>query len=207
MDSRRSEAQRSPGHTCLDNAVHVPDPVSGGERISVMRPCFTEPLASEAHAKEARRLLQEAKAHRKAAARLVETEKELCKGIGELELSHDPFFHRDDLLKVEPYRENGTLRGARLWFRRVPGLSAQWMHQALHCHMARAAVMGFSETFMSYSPVALPEVAVSVADDKEGLVVTVRSTRDDIAAIALGRAEGLVRDAPIPNGSTNVETR
>ena len=200
-ESRRNEAQGSPGCTCPDSAVHMPEPVLGGERIHVMRPCFTEPLASEVHAKEASRLLQEAKEHRKAAARLIETEKELCQGIGELELSHDPFFHRDDIVKVEAYRENGSLRGARLWFRKVPGLSSKWMHQALHCHMARSAVMGYSETFLSYSPVALAEVSALVTDDEQGLVVTVRSTREDIAAIVFARAEALLPDVPVSNGS------
>lgn len=168
-------------------------PTDGTEDIPLMRPCWTvdtNPTANHKRAAEAH--LRAAAEHRAKAAALLGAEKQSCRGMGEQEISHSPFYHRDDILSVKPYREGHTLRGAVVLFRRVPGLTAAWMRRAIACHQARAAVMGYSRTFMSYCPLMLEGVAASVDDTPAGIRVTLRSKDDVTAAAVLGRTEDLV---------------
>jgi hypothetical protein len=177
---------------CYDQPL-APAPRSGAEEIRIVKPCWTrEHSPSEFHREIAAKNRREAAEHRAAAAALVAAEREACEGIGESELSHSPFSHVEDIAAVEAYREDGALRGARIAFRQVPGLSATWLSRALYCHQTRAAVMGFSPTFMPDCPAMLPEVGVSVEATGGSIVVTLRSDRDDIAALIWGRAGDLV---------------
>ncbi len=176
---------------CYDRAL-APAPRSGTEEIPVVKPCWTrEQSPSEFHREIAARNRREAAEHRATAAALVAAEREACDGIGELELSHSPFSHTEDIALVEAYREQGVLRGARIAFRKVPGLSAAWLSRALYCHQTRAAVMGYSSTFMPDCPAMLPEVAVSVAESEDAIVVTLRAKQADAAAIVWSRAQNL----------------
>lgn len=168
---------------------------SGGERYELLRPCWTALTSPSARERrEAMRHREIAAAHRARARALQEAERDHCAGLGADERSHSPFYHRSDILRVEPYREGGALRGARVLFRRVPGLTVAWMRKALACHMARAAALGYPTDFMPYCPAVLPSVAVEVVDTGDAIAVVVRSERDDIAAAVLGRAQDLVRD-------------
>ncbi len=168
-------------------------PTDGTEAIPLMRPCWTVNNNPTAHHKQAAEAhLRAAAEHRAQAAELLGAEKQSCRGMGEQEISHSPFYHREDILSVKPYREGRTLRGAVVVFRRVPGLTADWMRRAIACHQARAAVMGYSTTFMSYCPLMLQGVAASVDNTPAGIMVTLRSKNDVTAAAVLGRAEDLV---------------
>lgn len=165
---------------------------SGGEPIETLRPCWTSltsPSARERNEAEDHR--RQAARHRARATELRTTEARACAGLGEYEIAVSPFAQRRDIVSVEPYRDGSELRGVRVTFRRVPGLSAGWMRQALACHAARAATLGYPATFMSYDPSTLPDVALSVVENADTVIVTVRSDRSEIAAAALGRAEQL----------------
>ncbi len=168
-------------------------PTDGTEDIPLMRPCWSVETNPTAHHRQAAAThLHAAEVHRAKAAALLGAEKESCRGMGEEEISHTPFYHRDDILSVQPYREGKALRGVVVQFRQVPGLTADWMRRAIACHQARAAVMGYSPTFMSYCPLMLEGVAASVNATPDGVRVTLRSKDSVIAAAVLGRAEDLV---------------
>jgi hypothetical protein len=134
---------------------------------------------------------READRHRTIAASLRRAERESCTGLGEDERSHSPFFHREDILRVEPVLSGGALRGARVSFRRVPGLSAAWMRQALACHQSRAAALGYPATVMAYCPLMLAPTSVTVEETATALVVTLRADRDEQAAAIHARARAL----------------
>jgi hypothetical protein len=138
-------------------------------------------------------LRKEAAEHRAMASGLLDTEKQACGGLGENEISASPFYYATDILKVEELKEGETLRGARVLFRKVPGLTAEHLRKSISCHQARAAVMGFATTFQSYDPLALPDVGSQVTESDEGYWVALRSERDDMAAAALGRARDCSR--------------
>jgi hypothetical protein len=185
-------AEGGPRLQCFDRPL-AGVAYSGTEPLVVQRPCWTAITNPTAHHKQAAAQHRELAAeHRAAARRLRETEAEACAGLGEDETSHTPFYHREDILRVEPYYESGRLRGARVTFRIVPGLTASWMRHALHCHAARAAVMGYDPTFMSYCPLSLQDVSTAVTQTEDGLRVTLRSDRSDIAHVILGRARDLI---------------
>lgn len=44
---------------------------------------------------------KEAARHRTVAASLLRAERAACQGLGEDEMSHSPFFHREDILRAE----------------------------------------------------------------------------------------------------------
>jgi hypothetical protein len=75
----------------------------------------------------------------------------------------------------------------------VPGLSAAWLSKALSCHQTRAAVMGFSATFMPECPAMLPDVGVSVEARDDTIVVTLRSESAAIAGLVWNRAQNLIK--------------
>ena len=167
-------------------------PTSGTENLQIMRPCWTAESNPTAHHRRiAEDNLRAARAHRALAAALLGAEKRACGGLGEHEISHSPFFHKEDIVRVERYEEDGQLRGATVLFREVSGLTQTWLRHSIACHQARAAVMGYSTKFMSYCPLALEGVAAAVTQTREGLIVHLRSDRSEIAAAILGRTEDL----------------
>jgi hypothetical protein len=194
--TRREELHPLVDQRCFDESVPSVSE-SGGEPMRVLRPCWTSlsnPATRERD--EAERHREVAATHRKVAKQLRATENEQCAGLGEAERSRSPFAQRGDIVSVAEHRERGVLRGATIAFRRVPGLSAQWMRVALQCHAARAAVLGYPDKFMAYCPTTLPDVAISVTETDDTVVVTVRSDRDEIAGAILGRAQDLLVEPP-----------
>ena len=172
--------------------VHVS--TTGNEPVSLQRPCWSV-LAqnNERHRRVALRLLADAEEHRKDAARLVDAETQACKGLGEHSVGASPFYYAQDILKVEELRESGTLHGARVLFRKVPGLSIGTMSKMIECHQARAAALGYASDFQAYDPLSLPAVATSVSQDDEGIWVRLRSDEHATALAILGRANDCSR--------------
>ena len=123
---------------------------------------------------------------------LVEAEAQRCEGIGVDEREHSPFFHRDDIRSVEPLSVQGQVQGARVWFRKVPGLTVEWMRRDIACHLARAAAMGYSTSEMPYCPLMLEGVSAEITEVPEGIIVELRAPRAAIARAVLGRAEDLL---------------
>lgn len=168
-------------------------PTSGTEDLPLIVPCWTAPYdRRDYHRRIAEDNLRAAQEHRARAAELIGTERRACAGLGQNEISHSPFFHREDITAVKPYQEEGELRGARVYFRKVPGLTTPWLRHAIGCHQARAAVMGYSTHFQPYCPLALEGVAASVHETKRGFEVVLRADDELTAAAVLGRAEDLL---------------
>ena len=177
---------------CADDGV--PDPTSGTERIPVQKPCWTSVTnPTEHHRREADRHRERAREHRSTAADLLRAERESCAGLGEDAISHSPFFHRQDVAKVEPHEEGGDLRGVKVTFDKVEGLTADWMRKAIACHQARAAVMGYSRTFMPYCPLTAGPVSASVTETDTTIEVAIRTEDRGLARAILGRARDLTR--------------
>lgn len=191
----RPEARNAEGSAveCIDQPL-AGVPNSGGEDLPIMKPCWTRATNPTAHhldeAKEHRGVAAE---HRLAAKKLLNSEAEACAGLGIDEISHSPFFHREDIIAVDPYREGSRVVGAIVRFRAVPGLTAEWMEHALQCHQKRAAVMGYSPTFQPYCPASLYGVGVSVRADGDDIIVTLLGDNPDIGAAVLGRAQDLLK--------------
>jgi len=207
--SRRAEAHREvkrdveiehPGppeanYVCGD--IDLYDQLTSGGKPLISRwrrPCWnpSEEIA-ERERVAAIREEHRAREERRAAASLVEAELAACRGISPAEIEHSPFAHRMAIAAVIPYREGGDVRGVRIVFKPVPGLSVAWMQQAIACHRARFERLGEPPTYLSDDPTLVrgATATVSLHDDHiEVLVVT----RDNVAAnVALGRAQDLVR--------------
>ncbi len=186
---RQAESRRI---QCYDQ--RLPDPNSGGEPMRLLRPCWTrEQAPSRHHLDEARAQREEAARHRAVAASMMRAERAACQGLGEEETSHSPFFHREDILRVDEVRMDGELHGARVLFGKVPGLDAGWLRRAIACHQARAAVMGYSPREMSYCPLMVAPTSVTVEEMGGSVAVTIIARRDWEIAAVVGRAKALVR--------------
>lgn len=181
------------GYRCYDDPVEGVS-TSGGSPLRVQKPCWTSVTSPTAYQTAvARQHRSEAGAHRARAAALLGAEKRACAGLGADAISHSPFYHREDLVRVEPVRDSGDqINGARVLFAAVPGLTAEWMERAARCHQARAAVMGYSPTFMSYCPLVAGESRVRISKTEEGLWVRIESDDSKTAAAIWGRAIALV---------------
>lgn len=175
----------------------LPDPNSGGEPVRVLRPCWTrEEPPSRHHLDEARVQRKEAARHRAVAASMLRAEREACRGLGEDEMSHSPFFHREDILRVEEVRVDGELHGVRVLFARVPGLDAGWLRRAVVCHQARAAAMGYPAKEMSYCPLMVAPTSATIEDLGATVAVTLIARRDWEIAAVVGRAKALLTSPP-----------
>lgn len=179
---------------CYDQ--RVPDPSLGGEPVRVLRPCWTqEQRPARHHLDAAGAERAEAARHRAVAASMLRAEREACQGLGEDEISHSPFFHREDILRVQEVRIDGELHGARVVFAKVPGLDVEWMRRAISCHQARAEAMGFPEKAMSYCPLMIAPTTVSVEDRGGSIAVTIIARRGWEIAAVVGRAKDLLAPA------------
>lgn len=179
---------------CYDQ--RSPDPSLGGEPVRVLRPCWTqEQQPARHHLEAARAERKEAARHRSVAASMLRAEREACRGLGDDEMSHSPFFHREDILRVQEVRVDGELHGARVVFSRVPGLDAQWMRRAVSCHQARAEAMGFPAKVMSYCPLMIAPTTVTVEEHGGSIAVTIIARRGWEIAAVVGRAKDLLAPA------------
>lgn len=167
-------AAREPGESAREASPQV---------MCRIGPCWREDATSAPqHGAAAVKLRAAAAEHRKAAAALREAESRACADLSEGDRDLSPFFHRDDIERVEPayHRANSRLQalaGATVVFAQVPGLSAGWMQKSLDCHLARNAAMGFDAQEMSYCPLA-PKGVHAIAREKQGRV-TVEVTAAD----------------------------
>lgn len=203
--ARRADAHRQAGHLpdsaltdgtgyqCGDT-VMSDQTTSGGERLVQAMPCWdtNEELASH-HRYLAQREDRAADTDRREANQLVAAENTACRGLAPQELEHSPFSHRREIAEVIPHRDGGQIRGVRIIFKPVPGLTAAWMRQAVACHRARFERLGEVATYMPDDPTLVAGATTNVEMHSGHLEVTVE-VRDDVqAAVALDRAEELVR--------------
>jgi hypothetical protein len=166
---------------------------SGGEPLVAVFPCWTrEQSAADRHRDEAARLRADAHVHRVRARALVEVERQSCATMPDDELDHTPFAHREDIVSVVAELDGDEVRGARIRFRPVEGLTAEWLRTAIGCHQARAAALGHDPAYMAYDPSVVPGAEVAVSEDADGVVVVLRGSDDASALAVYGRAEELV---------------
>jgi hypothetical protein len=64
-------------------------------------------------------------------------------------IEHSPFAHRQEIAEIIPHRERGQIRGVRIVFKPVVGLSPAWMEQAIACHRARFERLGEPPTYLA----------------------------------------------------------
>ncbi|MBK9034721.1 MAG: hypothetical protein IPL61_26230 [Myxococcales bacterium] len=189
-----NEARRSGsgGYACGDRALSD-QTTTGGEPVTRWVPCWSvEQEGSAEHEAAAERLRTEAREHRAIARTLVDVERTFCAILVDDELTHTPLFHRDDIASVEPYREDDRVVGARVTFKRVRGLDADYLRQALLCHRARMATLGYPATYMAYDPSMLAHSHIAVDERGGPVVLTVRGDDEVTAAVVWSRAEALV---------------
>jgi hypothetical protein len=165
---------------------------SGGEQQLGRSPCWTAADDEARHREAAADLRHDAAVHRAYARELAQAELDACVAMPTKELDHTPFFHRADIAAVTALVERGHVRGARIRFRAVPGLTVDWLRAAIACHQARAAALGWPEQHFAYDPTMVPGTTVSVEERGATILVVVRADDDVAAHAAYGRAEGLL---------------
>ena len=192
QDALAAETAQQPAtYPCGDTVIHDQS-TSGTERLTP-RPCWSVELSpTERHKLQAERLRDQAAEHRHVAKGLLDAERVACEGLAVEDMEHTRCWHRGDVLSVEAELSGARLRGARVLFRQVRGLSVEWMQRALACHQAHAAALGFAPTNMSYCPTTVAGATFEVTQASGGILVIVRATDDDVAALIYSRAEALL---------------
>jgi hypothetical protein len=195
LDERAAAIERTgppTAYACGDQAL-ADQPTSGGERLGGRAPCWSGERGAIARSRAlAHQLRADARAHRAQARVLATTERETCAGLPPEELEHSPFDHREDLAGVEAELDSDRLRGARIRFSRVPGLTAAWLRRALACHQAMAAATGYDPTHLATCPSTVAGADTTVIDDPGGLIVVVRAADPAAALTIYARAEALL---------------
>jgi hypothetical protein len=195
---RRLESDPT-SYTCGDSVLFHQS-TSGGERLTGRVPCWSaEAAGGEEHRRAAERERIEAERHRALARQLHLAEVRSCASLPPDERDHTPFWHRSDVLAVERIVAHAGRHGVRVTFRRVPSLTGAWMEQALRCHRARAAALGWDARYMGYDPSLFDRALVDVRETPGAILVDVVSADPDIAAVIVGRAEALLQPAPEPD--------
>ena len=182
---------------------------------------------TERHLKDAQKHKKLAVKHRAAYKALIDAEQRFCSGIPEADRDLSPFYHREDISTVEGVKKPeggyghagygnargttvvqiqqiekevfgpGGLQGARVTFRAVPGMTAEWLQRSVDCHLARNAVAADAANTMSFCPLAVPRAAASVTSTGNGFAIDITSDDAKSAQEIVKRAWSLG-----PGGST-----
>ena len=166
---------------------------SGGERLLPTVPCW-DPVEENAERRRAAadREDRRAREERHAATSLVEAELAACRGISPDEIEHSPFAHHKAIAEVIPHTSGGKMRGVRIVFRPVVGLTPAWMEKAIACHRARFARLGEPATDLADDPTLVPGATTTVATRAGHVEVLIETTNDAAGQVALGRAQDLL---------------
>lgn len=145
---------------------------------------------------QARQHRELAEKHRVASQALRDAEARSCAGIPAEERDVSPFFHTEDIIRVEKIgaeSHGDVLVGVRVVFRPLPGMTADWLQRVVDCHVARNAAVGFEHLHMEYCPLAAKGVTAVVRPVGDGLAVEIRpsdeggSRQVDLRTAALRR--------------------
>ncbi len=173
----------------------LPSPRGSTEPI-----CWTSQVNPTAqHQTDAGEHRKTAEQHRAAAETLRKAEAGACGGIADEDRDTSPFYHREDIVRVEPIQSEPPTRGggppivqgAKVTFRAVPGLTAEWLQRVVTCHLARSSTLGHNAKEMDYCPLSLKDVTATVTSVGDGFAIAVRSDNRDSAKEILRRAESL----------------
>jgi hypothetical protein len=192
--ARLPDSARDPGerYNCGDTAL-IDQATSGGERLMPTVPCWDVAQENAEHQRFlAAREEAIARTERRAATAMVEAELAACRGMSARELEHSPFAHRKEIAAVIPHRQSGAMRGVRIVFKPVPGLTAAWMRQAIACHRARFERLGEPAGYLAADP-TLVAGSTTTVDERYGHLEVLIETGDAMTArVALDRARDLV---------------
>jgi hypothetical protein len=193
--ARAPDSARIENYQCGDRFDMSDQLTSGGQRIVPMVPCW-DPVEEHAQRQRAAARREELRAEkeRRTAAAMIETKLAACRGISDAELGHSPFAHRRAIAAVLPHHEGGAMRGVLIVFKPVPGLTADWLEQAIACHRAEFERLGEPPTYLSDDPTLVPGATATVSSHRGHLEVLIETKNDVSAHVALGRAEDLVRE-------------
>lgn len=199
-DARRQEAlaedaeareRANGGLICGDRALGQ-QATSGAERLTPRAPCWTSERETIArHRAAAQTLRVDARAHRALARQLVGSAGEACESLPDGELTRSPFSHREDIAAVEAVLDGDRVRGARIRFQPIEGLTAAWLERSLTCHQALAAASGYSPTYMASCPAAVAGASISARDTDLGPEVEIRAEDVASALVIYARAEAV----------------
>jgi hypothetical protein len=150
------------------------------------------------HLREAEQHRHHAAEHRAASKLLRNAEARACSGVSAEDRDLSPFFHREDVLRVEPLRQvqqfgDPVPLGARVVFRLIPGMTPEFLQRLVDCHLARNAALGAEMPEMDYCPLALAGVTAQVLRVWDGLAIEVRSSKPQTALRIMARANTLVQ--------------
>jgi hypothetical protein len=187
---------RPAAYACGDTVLND-QATSGGEPLTLAMPCWDYQDEAE-HAVAPPVVAQASAIQRRTAADseiqaikgLAESEIAACAHIPQREREHSPFSHRRSIAEVMPLFEAGKLRGAKVVFKPVPGLSADWLREDIACHQAHVAVLGSVPDAMAQDPTLVQNAEVTVIDEGDHLMVVVHTDSPDQAAVALAKAQG-----------------
>ena len=178
---------------CGDTALSD-QATSGGERLVPTVPCWDiAEESAEHHRFLAEREQQLAQAERRAATHLIEAERAACRGMTPRELEHSPFAHRKEIAEVIPHREIGMIRGVRIIWKPVLGLTAGWMRQAIACHRARFERLGEPAGYLPEDPTLVAGATATVELHGDHLEILIETADDTSGQVAFDRAKDLVR--------------
>ncbi|MBZ0237648.1 MAG: hypothetical protein K8M05_35360, partial [Deltaproteobacteria bacterium] len=141
-------------------------------------------------------LRADARTHRALARQLLGAARVACESLPEIELMVSPFSHRDDVAAVEAVLDGDRLRGARIRFAPLEGLTADFLGRSLSCHRALAAVGGYESTYLATSPAVIPNSELTTLDTDLGPVVEITATDPASALVIYARAEALLDSRP-----------
>ena len=188
-DSTDPSSSYSCGDTVMSDQL-----TSGGQRVVQATPCWDTGEERSAHDEYVAKLAAE---HTEAADRRVDNqrvadEQTACAGLSQRELEHTPFSHRREIAEVIPHREAGNPRGVRIIWKPVPGLTADWMRQAISCHRARFERMGEPPIYHPHDPTLVAHATVRVEDHGGHLEVIIETPDDANGQLVIDRAQSLV---------------
>lgn len=178
----------------------------------------SEANPTDRHRKQAEQHKRLAEGHRAASKALVEAEQRFCSGIPEADRDMSPFAHGEDVIAVQGLKKldatypheggvteiqiqqagkmsPGSLRGARVTFQAVPGMSGEWLQRVVDCHLARNAVIGGAD--MPFCPLAVLHATATVTSTGNGFAVDIMSDDADSVREIIRRASALRPGAPV----------
>ncbi len=184
-----AEARVGPeAYVCGDGVLND-QLTTGGLPVTTWNPCWNgeeEAALRQLDAAEHERRAAERERH--AAQELIDAERVACAKVSPEEREHSPFAHRQEVMAVLPERAGGELRGVRVVFSRVRGLTADWMRDSIACQQARWAMSGEDPALMPDDPTLVAGAQTTVFDQDGQVVVVVTADSPAVARVALARA-------------------
>ncbi len=197
-----NESERRARTVLLIGAAERARRCQSGQNLVDEEACWG-PSSDDDFRAAARELLRLIEAHRKASQEQSHSTAHACEGLSDYDRDVSPFVHSADILRVEPISAGPHVDGARVFFRRVRGLSSVTFQRIVDCHIAQAQELGHDVRDETFCPLNPPDVRATVTDAPDGFVVDVTSTDPDAAREVLRRAMELTRQGQPAAGNAH----